>query len=92
MRLEAKEHKDGKDNLEKVLRFVALKTTSVFWTEHLDSLEHLKDSVRLRAYGGKDPIIEYKTEGHKMFQTLQDRIDSQITRTIFKLSVTNPTE
>ena len=50
-------------------------------------MEHLKDSVRLRAYGGRDPLVEYKTEGHRLFQELESLIDSQIARTIFKLTI-----
>jgi len=50
-------------------------------------MDYLRDSVRLRAYGGRDPLVEYKTEGHKLFQQLQEMINSQIARTIFKLTV-----
>jgi len=82
------EQKQKEENFENLLRFVVLKSIDDFWTEHLVSLDHLKDSVRLRAYGGKDPLIEYKTEGHKMFQNLWDSINFQIARTIFKLSLT----
>lgn len=82
---ELKEKKDGQDNEEKILRFVCLKTLDAFWTEHLDNMEHLKDVVRLRGYGGKDPLVEYKTESHKIFQQLQSLIDHQIARTVFKL-------
>jgi preprotein translocase subunit SecA len=53
-------------------------------------MDHLKDSVALRAYGGKDPLVEYKTEGHKLFGGLWAGINSQIARTVFKLSLTKP--
>ena len=77
-----------KEKDDKLLRFVCLKSIDMFWTEHLVNLEHLKDSVRLKAYGGKDPLVEYKTEGHRMFQGLWDSINSQIARTVFKVSLT----
>jgi preprotein translocase subunit SecA len=85
-----KEKKDGQENEEKILRFVCLKTLDAFWTEHLDNMEHLKDVVRLQGYGGKDPLTEYKTEGHKIFQQLQSLIDFQIARTVFKLNFSPP--
>ncbi|MBU2578581.1 preprotein translocase subunit SecA, partial [Patescibacteria group bacterium] len=83
-----KEKKDGQENEEKILRFACLKTLDFFWMEHLDNMEHLKDAVQLQGYGGKDPLVEYKTESHKIFQQLQSLIDSQISRTVFKLSFT----
>ncbi len=85
--LNDKEGKEGRENLEKLLRFVCLRTIDTFWTEHLEIMNSLKDSVRLRAYGGRDPLVEYKSEGHKIFQQFQAAIDSQISRLIFKLSI-----
>jgi len=82
-----KEAKEGEENMGKVIRFAALHSIDFFWTDHLDAMDYLKDSVRLRAYGGRDPLVEYKTEGHKLFLGLEDEIYSQIARTIFKLSL-----
>ncbi len=81
-----KEEKEGREDMEKILRFVCLRAIDIFWSEHLDTMEHLKDSVKLRAYGGRDPLVEYKTEGHKIFQQVQSALNSQISRTVFKLS------
>jgi len=82
-----KEETDGKESMEKILRFVSIKTINFLWSEHLDTMESLKGSVRLRAYGGKDPLIEYKTEGNKLFKQFQNTLNSQISRTVFKLSI-----
>ena len=82
-----KEEREGKENMEKILRFVCLRAIDIFWSEHLDTMDHLKDSVRLRAYGGRDPLVEYKTESHKIFQQAQSALNSQISRTVFKLSI-----
>jgi len=43
--------------------------------------------VRLRAYGQRDPLVEYKSEGHRMFQRLLDTIESNIAQTMLKVSV-----
>jgi len=86
--LRLREEKEGIENLVNVYRFACLKSLDFLWTEHLVNMEHLKDSVMLRAYGGKDPLVEYKTEGHKLFQTFWAGINSQIARTVFKLSFT----
>ncbi len=86
---EKKLEQQGQENSTRALRFVCLKTIDMFWSEHLYTLESLKDSVRLRAYGGRDPLVEYKTESHHSFIQLQNLINSQITRTIFKISINN---
>ncbi len=82
----AKEEKEGTENMEKIGRFVCLRTLDFFWKDQLETMEFLKDSVRLRAFGGRDPLVEYKTGAYKIFRELQDSIDSQISRTIFKLT------
>ena len=85
--LNKKEEAEGIENMERVLRFVCMRTINLLWSEHLDTMESFKGSVRLRAYGGKDPLIEYKTEGNKLFREFQSTLNSQISRTVFKLSI-----
>lgn len=84
--LDSKENTEGKEEFEQVLRFSCLRSLDMHWMEHLVRMEHLKEDVHLKAYGGKDPLVEYKTGGHKTFQNLWNIINSQIARTIFKLS------
>jgi len=60
----------------------------MLWVEHLENMNYLRDSVRLRAYGQRDPLVEYKSEGHKMFQILLEQIDTGIANTILKISLT----
>ena len=50
-------------------------------------MEYLKDSVRLRAYGQRDPLVEYKTEGHRMFKKLLSQIESAIANTLMSIKV-----
>jgi preprotein translocase subunit SecA len=57
----------------------------MLWMDHLDQMEHLRDSVRLRAYGQRDPLVEYKHEGAQLFRELQAAIRAQIVSTIFKV-------
>ena len=82
-----KEKETGRENFEKLSRFVSLKIIDSFWTEHLSNMEHLRDSVYLRAYGGKDPLVEYKRESYKLFQRLLKTIETTISQTIFKVSL-----
>jgi preprotein translocase subunit SecA len=69
-------------NVEKV---VYLRSIDILWMDHLDQMEHLRDSVRLRAYGQRDPLVEYKNEGVRLFRELQGAIRAQIVGSIFKV-------
>ena len=60
----------------------------MLWMNHLEEMESLRDSVRLRAYGQRDPLVEYKSEGHKMFQKLLSMLESSIANTILKANIT----
>ncbi|OHA02945.1 MAG: preprotein translocase subunit SecA [Candidatus Sungbacteria bacterium RIFCSPHIGHO2_02_FULL_53_17] len=65
-------------------RGVMLRTIDTLWMDHLDAMEHMRDSVRLRAYGQRDPLVEYKHEGSRLFRELQAAVRTQIVHTIFK--------
>lgn len=69
-----------------MIRFIFLRAIDVLWTEHLVTIEHLQDAVRLRGYSQKDPLTEFKEEGLKIFIDLLQEIDKEISRTIFKMT------
>ncbi|MBI4101345.1 MAG: preprotein translocase subunit SecA [Candidatus Nealsonbacteria bacterium] len=75
------------DNFNQVARFVSLRVLDMLWIEHLENMEYLRDSVRLRAYGQRDPLVEYKTEGHKMFQQLLQTFEKMVVETVLKASL-----
>ena len=75
------------DNFNSVAKFVSLRTLDMLWIEHLENMEYLRDSVRLRAYGQRDPLVEYKNEGHKMFQQLLKMLEANVVNTLFKVSL-----
>jgi len=87
---ENKEKEIGEDKIRQVEKMVYLRTIDMLWMDHLDEMEHLRDSVRLRAYGQKDPLVEYKNEGHKLFQRLLSTIQSNFVGMIYKVSLTAP--
>lgn len=72
------------ESFGQVARFVSLKVLDNFWQEHLSNMEYMRDSVKLRAYGGKDPLIEYKNEGKRLFHQLLEEMDLEIADTILK--------
>ncbi|MDO8601338.1 MAG: SEC-C metal-binding domain-containing protein, partial [bacterium] len=75
------------ENFNSAAKFVCLRILDMLWVEHLENMEHLRDSVRLRAYGQQDPLVEYKNEGHKMFQRLLETFETMVADAILKVSV-----
>jgi preprotein translocase subunit SecA len=75
----------GEQAMRNVERAVLLRAIDMLWMDHLDQMEHLRDSVRLRAYGQRDPLVEYKHEGVRLFRELQASIRTQVAHTIFKV-------
>ncbi|MBL7155262.1 MAG: SEC-C domain-containing protein, partial [Candidatus Portnoybacteria bacterium] len=74
-------------NMRQIEKFVSLRSVDTLWMDHLDNMDHLRDSVRLRAYGQKDPLVEYKNEGIRLFQKLLASIQSTIVNTIYKVAL-----
>jgi preprotein translocase subunit SecA len=55
------------------------------WKDHLYAMDHLKESIFLRAFAEKDPKVEYKHEGFRMFNEMQQTIQDRVADTIFKV-------
>ncbi len=87
---EAKEKQMGEQQIRQIEKLVYLRTIDMLWMDHLDEMEHLRDSVRLRAYGQKDPLVEYKNEGHQLFQRLLGAIQTQLVGMIYRVALTAP--
>jgi len=87
---EKKEKEINKEKMRKIEKVIALRTLDLLWIEHLENMEHLRDSVRLRAYGQQDPLIEYKNEGHKLFRRLLSTLETNIVNAIFKVKIIEP--
>jgi preprotein translocase subunit SecA len=83
--LEAKEQEIVKVTYEQIMRYLMLQSIDTLWMEHLDTMDHLRDSVRLRGYGQRDPLVEYKKEGFDLFQRLLDEIDKQVIYSVLKV-------
>jgi preprotein translocase subunit SecA len=74
------------ENFTDMARAIQLQALDVLWMEHLENMEALRDSVRLRAYGQIDPLVAYKIEGSKMFQGIFEAFEQTIASTILKIS------
>ena len=77
----------GEENMKQIERIAALRVIDTMWTEHLENMESLRDSVRIRAYGQRDPLIEYKKEGRRMYEDLVNEMDSMIIDSILRAQI-----
>ncbi|OGN02429.1 MAG: preprotein translocase subunit SecA [Candidatus Yanofskybacteria bacterium RIFCSPHIGHO2_01_FULL_43_42] len=84
---EEKEKELGEEEMRKLEKLVLIRTIDELWMDHIEAMEYLRDSVRLRAYGQRDPLVEYKIEGQRMFQQLMSSIGTQVANIIFKVSL-----
>ncbi|MFH1671578.1 MAG: preprotein translocase subunit SecA [Candidatus Portnoybacteria bacterium] len=75
------------ENMRQVEKFVMMRSLDMLWMDHLDNMGYLRDSVRLRAYGQKDPLVEYKNEGMSLFKRLLDSIQSTAVDMVFKVGL-----
>ena len=72
------------DALKSVERFTVLSAIDKLWQEHLYNMDSLRNSIGLRAYGQRDPLIEYKSEAFTLFEDLMISIKSEICHNIFR--------
>ena len=66
-------------------RELTLRVLDSHWVQHLTNVESLRQGIGLEAYGQRDPLVSYKKEGREMFQNLLDRIQYDISHSIFHL-------
>ena len=83
---ETREKEIGAENMRRLEKLVLLRTIDELWIDHIEAMEYLRDSVRLRAYGQRDPLVEYKIEGQNMYNQLIASIGAQVANLIFKVS------
>ncbi|KKP24894.1 MAG: Protein translocase subunit SecA [Candidatus Nomurabacteria bacterium GW2011_GWE1_32_28] len=76
--IEEKRNKLGEESFLETVRRIALYTTDTLWMEHLEAMDYLRSSVNLRAYGQREPIVEYKKEGLQMFKEMEEVFKEQV--------------
>ena len=73
------------DDLREIERVITLKIVDQQWMEHIDNMDELKNGIGLRAYGQKDPVVQYRIEGFDMFDAMIDSIKADITKALLHL-------
>ena len=77
---EEKEQQIGEKQMRELERIVVLKIVDNRWMDHIDNMDELKDGIGLRAYGQKDPVVQYRTEGSDMFEQMVYDIKSDVVK------------
>ena len=80
-----REREVGGEPMRMIEKLVLLQSIDTLWTSHLDTMDYLKQGVGLRAYGQRDPLVEYKTEGNRLFVDLLKAIQANVAFMIFKV-------
>lgn len=88
----AKEQAVGPDTMRQLERVVVLRVIDQKWMDHLDAMDDLREGIGLRAYGQKDPLLEYQSEAYDMFEQMKQAITEDVVRLMFKLEVVKEPE
>jgi preprotein translocase subunit SecA len=87
LKYQEKEDLIGPDVMRQTERIIMLQVIDNQWKDHLLSMDELKQGIGNRAYGQKDPLVEYKKESYALFTAMMDRIEDETIRYLFFLQV-----
>ena len=80
----------GEDNMRELEKVVMLRVVDQKWMEHLDHMDMLRQGINLRAYGQRQPLVEYKIEALDMFEEMEAAIQDQIASLMYHVSIVTP--
>lgn len=80
----------GEENMRELEKVVMLRVVDSKWMEHLDHMDMLREGINLRAYGQRQPIVEYKIEALDMFEEMESAIMDQIASLMYHVSIVTP--
>ncbi|PKK83463.1 MAG: preprotein translocase subunit SecA [candidate division Zixibacteria bacterium HGW-Zixibacteria-1] len=87
---EQKERLYGEDIMRRLERYAVLTTIDRHWRDNMYEMDQLKTGIGLRAYGQRDPLVEYKREAYRIFAEMIQTVDKDIVGMVFKLQVRMP--
>lgn len=84
-----KEEQYGKEVIRELERVILLRVVDSKWTAHIDDMDELKKGISLRAYGQKNPVVEYRYEGFEMFDAMVESIREDTVRMLLTVKLSN---
>jgi len=85
--VESKKQELKEEQFYSLIRRILLQAIDTLWVEHLEVMDYTRSSVNLRAYGQRDPLVEYKKEGLRLFNEMQESIDDMVVKMITNLGI-----
>ena len=85
-----REKQVGENIMRQIEKYAYLGSIDKLWIDHIDHIDDLREGITLRAYGQRDPLVEFKNEAFSLFEGLMDKIDDEFSRRIFRVGVTVP--
>ncbi len=82
----------GEETMREIERVALLRAVDSKWIDHIDAMDQLKNGISLRAYGQRDPVVEYKFEGYDMFEEMIGAIREETLRLIYRARIEKPVE
>ncbi|MBB5335828.1 preprotein translocase subunit SecA [Pectinatus brassicae] len=83
----AREQMFGEENMRELEKIIMLKVVDNKWMEHLDEMDMLREGIGLRAYGQKNPIVEYRTEAYDMFQAMINNVKEEVAKLMYRVNI-----
>ncbi len=77
----------GEENMRELEKVVMLRVVDNHWMEHLDRMDMLREGINLRAYGQRNPLVEYKIEALDMFEEMENSIQTDIAKLMYRVSI-----
>ena len=84
---DAREEELSSEQMRTLERLLLLRAIDLHWVNHLTTMENLRTGIGLHAYGQRDPLVMYRTEGHKTFQELLHRMQQDVVHSLFHVTV-----
>ncbi len=83
-----REEELGSENMRLLERLLVLNAIDHHWKDHLHNIDYIQHGIRFEQYGGKDPIVVFKSEALGIFESMYKNIEKQVSEFIFKMEVT----
>ena len=86
---QAQEEENTPNQMREVERVIMLRVVDQKWMDHIDAMDQLRQGIGLRAYGQRDPVVEYKFEGFEMFEGMIRSIQEEVVTILYRVKVRN---
>jgi preprotein translocase subunit SecA len=77
----------GTEAMRQIEKYAYLGSIDHLWMDHIDHIDDLREAIGLRAYGQRDPLVEFKNEAYSMFEGLIEKINEELSRRLFRIGM-----